>query len=153
MEHRVAVIGAGSWGTALASLISRNAPTTLWARTPDQVAVIKRTGRNARYLPGISLPKALMITSSLSEALDGSDIVLLAVPSHGVRQVLEQARVHLGRDASVFSLVKGIEGRTFMTTSQIIAEVLPGVAAGVITGPNLAAEIAKGHPAACVVAS
>jgi glycerol-3-phosphate dehydrogenase (NAD(P)+) len=152
MKERVAVIGAGSWGTAVATIVGSAHPVTLWARSEDLASSMRETQENSRYLPGIALPDGLTVTSSLAEALEGARIVFMAVPSHGFREVLEGARpLASGLDA-VVSLAKGIEMGTNLRMSQVIGDVLPGVPAGVLTGPNLAREVAQGHPAACVVA-
>jgi glycerol-3-phosphate dehydrogenase (NAD(P)+) len=110
------------------------------------------TRENTAYLPGIPLPDGLLVTSSFAEALDGAGVVFLAVPSHGFRSVLSDMASHAGKVEAVVSLAKGIEVGTNLRMSQVVAEVLPGVPAGVLTGPNLAKEVAQGHPAACVVA-
>ena len=110
------------------------------------------TRRNERYLPDVRLPDGLAVTSSLAEALQGVNIVFMAVPSHGFRAVLTDMQPLAGGIEAVVSLAKGIEMGTNLRMSQVVAEVLPGVPAGVLTGPNLAREVAQGHPAACVVA-
>jgi len=152
MAERVAVIGAGSWGTAVASLVGAANPTSLWARSEELAASMQAARENATYLPGIELPEGLAVTSSLEEAVDGAGIVFMAVPSHGFRDVLSGVRPLAGGIDAVVSLAKGIEMGTNLRMSQVVAEVLPGVPAGVLTGPNLAREVAQGHPAACVVA-
>lgn len=111
-----------------------------------------RTRRNERYLPDIALPSGLTVTASLEEALHGVRIVFMAVPSHGFRSVLTAMQPFGGAIEAVVSLAKGIEMGSNLRMSQVVAEVLPGVPAGVLTGPNLAREVAQGHPAACVVA-
>ncbi len=113
---------------------------------------MRSTRENGSYLPGIELPDGLAVTSSLDEALDGTRIVFMAVPSHGFRDVLTGVRASADELDAVVSLAKGIEMGTNLRMSQVVAEVLPGVPAGVLTGPNLAREVAEGHPAACVVA-
>ncbi len=148
----MAVIGAGSWGTAVGTIVGATRPATLWARAPELAESMARTRRNERYLPDVELPEGLSVTSSLAEALDGVTIVLMAVPSHGFRGVLTDMQPLAGGVEAVVSLSKGIEMGTNLRMSQVVAEVLPGVPAGVLTGPNLALEVAQGHPAACVVA-
>jgi glycerol-3-phosphate dehydrogenase (NAD(P)+) len=152
MSDRVAIIGAGSWGTAMATIVGASSPATLWARSPELAASMREDGMNASYLPGIRLPADLDVTSSLDEAVAGARVVFMAVPSHGFRRVLSDLAPHAGRVEAVVSLAKGLESGTMLRMSEVVAEVLPGVAAGVLTGPNLAAEVAQGHPAACVVA-
>jgi len=152
MTDRVVVIGAGSWGTAVATIVAAAHPTSLWARSPELAATMRASGENPKYLPGVRLPASLAVTSSLDEALRDARIVFMAVPSHGFRAVLSQAVPAAGGVEAVVSLAKGIETGTNLRMSQVVAEVLPGVPAGVLTGPNLAREVALGHPAACVVA-
>jgi glycerol-3-phosphate dehydrogenase (NAD(P)+) len=152
MSERVAVIGAGSWGTAVATLVGAAHDASLWVRSPDLAATMRASRVNEAYLPGIEIPQGLAVTSSLEEALDGAGIVFMAVPSHGFRTVLEGVRPLADGVQAVVSLAKGIEIGTNLRMSQVVDEVLPGVPAGVLTGPNLAREVAQGHPAACVVA-
>ncbi len=152
MSDRVAVIGAGSWGTAVGSIIGATHPASLWVRSPDLAVSMAETRQNERYLPGVQLPDGLRVTSSLADALEGAAIVFMAVPSHGFRSVLNDLQPLAGGIEAVVSLAKGIEIGTNLRMSQVVAEVLPGVPAGVLTGPNLAREVAEGHPAACVVA-
>ena len=127
-------------------------PTSLWVRSPELAASMAQTRENEKYLPGLQIPDGLVVTSSLAEALDGAGIVFMAVPSHGFRAVLSDMEPLAGGIEAVVSLAKGIEMGTNLRMSQVVAEVLPGLPAGVLTGPNLAREVAEGHPAACVVA-
>jgi len=152
MSDRVAVIGAGSWGTAVGSIVGAAHPASLWVRSPDLAASMVETRENGRYLPGVRIPDGLLVTSSLAEALEGVAIVFMAVPSHGFRAVLNDVQPLAGGIEAVVSLAKGIEMGTNLRMSEVVAEVLPGIPAGVLTGPNLAREVAQGHPAACVVA-
>jgi glycerol-3-phosphate dehydrogenase (NAD(P)+) len=152
MSDRVAVIGAGSWGTAVAALVGASHPAALWVRSPDLASSITRTRENGTYLPGISLPDGLTATSSLEEALGGAGVVFMAVPSHGFRSVLEQCKPFAQGIEAIISLAKGIESGSNLRMSEVVTQVLPGIPAGVLTGPNLAREVAEGQPAACVVA-
>jgi glycerol-3-phosphate dehydrogenase (NAD(P)+) len=152
MSDRVAVIGAGSWGTAVAGLVGASHPTTLWVRSPELASSIERTRENDTYLSGVRLPDGLTATSSLEEAVAGAAVVFMAVPSHGFRAVLEDLTPFVSGIEAMVSLSKGIENGTNLRMSEVIAEVLPGVPAGVLTGPNLAQEVAQGQPAASVVA-
>ncbi len=150
---RVAVIGAGSWGTTVACLAAENADVVLWARRPELAEAI-RGGRNPDYLPDFPLP-SFGATSNLDEALDGADIVVLGVPSHGLRAVLEDAAGLIAPDRPIISLVKGIERGTHMRMTEVVADVLPEHnrrVVGVLSGPNLAKEIMQQQPAATVVA-
>jgi len=152
MVERVAVIGGGSWGTAVATIVGAGHPASLWVRSRELATSMRETRENATYLPGVRIPDGLTVTSSLEEALDGAGVVFMAVPSHGFRDVLTGVQPLAERIRAVVSLAKGIEIGTNLRMSQIVAEVLPGVPAGVLTGPNLAREVALGHPAACVIA-
>jgi glycerol-3-phosphate dehydrogenase (NAD(P)+) len=152
MSGPVSVVGAGSWGTAVAAVLAQRAPTVLWARSPELATAINDTHQNGRYLAGISLPVDLRATAELADVAADVAIVLVAVPSHGFRAVLEQLAPHLSPDVAVVSLTKGIESSTNRRMSEIISQVLPSNPVGVLTGPNLAREIAEGQPAASVVA-
>ena len=149
---KVAVIGAGSWGTAVASLASANAPTTLWARDPVLAASISCDRENARYLAGFRLSDQLCGTSDLAEALRESSVVVMGVPSHGFRSVLELARPLIAPGVPIVSLTKGLEQGSMMRMTQIIAELCPGHPVGVMSGPNLAREVMQGHPAGTLMA-
>jgi glycerol-3-phosphate dehydrogenase (NAD(P)+) len=151
----VAVVGAGSWGTTVAALVASQAPTVLWARGTELAAAIASTHENARYLPGVALPAELHATASLEEACTGADVVVVGVPSHGFRTVLADAAPFIDRAAAVISLSKGVEQGTNLRMTEVVAEVLEGHDAGrigVLSGPNLAKEVAAGQPTATVVA-
>ena len=152
---RVAVIGAGSWGTTMSAMACANAEVILWARRRELANRIDSDHENPEYLEGFPLPERLAATSDLEEALAGADLVAVGVPSHGYRAVLERARHLIGPSTPVVSLAKGIEADTGLRMSEITLEVLEGHdpgAVGVLSGPNLAVEIMQGYPAATVVA-
>jgi glycerol-3-phosphate dehydrogenase (NAD(P)+) len=151
-DETVAVIGAGSWGTVVASLLAGQARTVLWSRREELAAAINGRHENPDYLPGIGLPKSLVATSSIEEAVGGAQAVLMAVPSHGFREVLRTVIPWLDPGAPVVSLAKGIEAGTNLRMSQIVADMAPHNPAGALSGPNLAMEIAETQPAATVVA-
>ncbi|HUA95581.1 MAG TPA: NAD(P)H-dependent glycerol-3-phosphate dehydrogenase [Acidimicrobiales bacterium] len=152
MIDRVAVIGAGSWGTTVAALAARRAPTALWARRPELAEEITRHHRNTGYLPGVDLPDSLQSSASLAEVVAGADLIVMAVPSHGFRPVLRALGPQLAPRTPVLSLAKGLERGSHRRMTEVICEELPGHVAGVLSGPNLAREIAAGQPAATVVA-
>jgi len=152
MFDKVAVIGAGSWGTTVAAIAAGSAPTVLWARRDALAQSLESTHENPDYLPGVPLPRALRATASLEEAVTGSALVVMAVPSHGFRAVLTGLSGHVEAGAAVLSLAKGLEQGSRRRMTEVIAEVVPGHCAGVLTGPNLAREIVAGQPAATVVA-
>ena len=149
---RVAVIGAGSWGTTVATLSCHNVPTVLWARRPELAEQIRDQHENGAYLAGYPLPEALHATSSIEEAVRDADVVVMGVPSHGFRDVLEEVAPHLRAWVPVVSLSKGLEQGSRKRMTEVINEVVPDHPAGVLTGPNLAKEIMAGYPAASVVA-
>ena len=152
MPIRVAVVGAGSWGTTVASLASRNAPTILWARRPELADEINKEHRNGDYLPDCPLPEGLLATSSLEEAVSEADVLVMGVPSHGMRPTLQALAPCLRPWVPVVSLAKGLEEGTQLRMTEVITAELPGHPTGVLTGPNLAREVMAGHAAATVVA-
>jgi glycerol-3-phosphate dehydrogenase (NAD(P)+) len=152
VDIRVAVVGAGSWGTTVAALAAQNTPTLLWARRPELAEQIDRDHVNGTYLADHKLPDALRATSDLEEAVSQADVLVMGVPSHGFRATLEEVEQHLRPWVPVVSLTKGLELGTQLRMSQIVTEVVPGHPVGVLTGPNLAKEILAGHAAASVIA-
>ena len=152
---RAAVLGAGSWGTAYAKVLAdAGCAVTLWARRPEVAAAVHETRQNAGYLPGVRLPDSVVATADAAVALDGADVVVLAVPSQTLRANLVGWRAHLGAGATLVSLMKGVELGTSLRMSEVIREVtgVPPDRVAVVTGPNLAREIAEEQPAATVVA-
>jgi glycerol-3-phosphate dehydrogenase (NAD(P)+) len=152
---RAAVLGAGSWGTTFAKVLAdAGCSVTLHARRPELVSAIAATRENTDYLPGVRLPDAVRPTGDAAEALDGADIVVLAVPSQTLRTNLADWAPLLPGDASLLSLMKGVELGTTKRMSEVICEVTGAgtdrVAA--LSGPNLAREIAEEQPAATVIA-
>ena len=152
MSLRVAVLGAGSWGTTVATLASHNTPTRLWARHDDLVQEINEDHTNLRYLPDVRLPSDLNATADVDEAVRDADLVVMGVPSHGFRPVLADVRHSIRKEVPILSLAKGLEEDSLLRMTQIIDEILPEHPAGVLTGPNLAGEIMGGHAAASVIA-
>ncbi|MDH4115984.1 MAG: NAD(P)-dependent glycerol-3-phosphate dehydrogenase [Acidimicrobiia bacterium] len=151
----VAVIGAGSWGTTVASLAARANSTVLWARRNDLCTAINATSENADYLPGFRLPYTVRAVAGLEEAVRGADLVVMGVPSHGFRVVFTELAPHLDPSVPIVTLTKGIEQGTLRRMTEIIAEESPRhdqSRVGVLTGPNLAREVMQGFPAAAVVA-
>src|SRR5262245_9082717 len=140
MPTRVAVLGAGSWGTAMASMLGRKVDTTLWARRPELAAAMASTRHNPEYVPEVELPRLVRPSGSLAHALRGVHVVVMAVPSHGFREVLQGAARHLPASAPIVSLTKGMEQGTRLRMTEVVAEVAPGHPVGVLTGPNLVQE-------------
>ena len=151
MKLRVGLLGGGSWGTAVASLLCRNAPTTIWARDKHAVDDINLNRRNSRYLPDIVLPVTLRSTTEIADAVGQADVIVMGVPSHSFRTVLEELRHHIRPWVPVISLTKGLELASGKRMSELIVEILPGHPVGVLTGPNLAREIMQGQAAASVI--
>ena len=151
-DLRVAVLGGGSWGTTVASLVTRNAPVTLWARNPATVAEINTHHTNETYLPGAGIPEKLVATKDIGEAVRDADVIVMGIPSQNFRSVLALVKEHIRAWVPVISLTKGLELDTHKRMTEIINEVLPGHPVGVLTGPNLAREIMAGQAAAGVIA-
>lgn len=149
----VTVLGAGSWGTTVASLTTALNPTVIWARNPEVAAEINANHTNATYLPSTTLPRRLRATAELEEAVRSADVLVVGVPSKGFRATLEEARRWLRPWIPVVSLTKGIEGGTLLRMTQVIEELLPGHPAAALSGPNLAREIMAGQAAASVIAT
>lgn len=151
----IAVLGAGSWGTALALLLARNGrPTLLWGRDAEFTARLDRERCNARFLPGIRFPDGLRVTSDLTQTLADAQDCLLAVPSHGFRTTLRQVATQLRHDACFAWATKGLEPGTGKLLHEVAAEVLGSAqSVAVISGPTFAVEVANGFPAAVTVAA
>jgi glycerol-3-phosphate dehydrogenase (NAD(P)+) len=149
----VAVLGAGSWGTALAIHLGRaGLPVRLWARDPARAASMRATRENARYLPGMALPDGVQPTADPSEALGGSGIVVVAVPSHFVDPVLSALAARVPEAAVLVSATKGLDPRQGLRMSEVLERRLPGRPVAVLSGPSFAREVAQGRPTALVVA-
>jgi glycerol-3-phosphate dehydrogenase (NAD(P)+) len=151
----VAVLGGGSWGTALSIHLAREGRRVrLWARDPVLVDEMVATSANTRYLPGLSLPSSVVPTASLDAALDAAAFVVVAVPSHGLRAVVRAAAPMIPDRAIVVSAAKGLEVDSLQRMSQVIAEEIHARAPVVVlSGPTFAAEVAQGLPAAVLAAS
>ncbi len=156
----VAILGAGSWGTALAILLAeKGVPATLWARDQEQARQLSESRENRKYLPGFSLPPGLEVTSSLSEALFKKDVILFVVPSHAMRETAKLVVQRISADAAPKALVscaKGVENGTLMTMTEVLQEVLSGETASrvaVLSGPSFAKEVAARMPTAVTVAA
>lgn len=150
---RVTVLGGGSFGTAMANTAARNGcDTMIWIRDENIATEMNNTHINQRYLPDYTLEASLKAETNLEKAVRDRDIILLAIPSHSFRNVLQQIKPFISSQA-VISLTKGIEAKTFSFMSDIIRSELPEVPYGVLSGPNLAKEIMAGMPAGTVIAS
>ncbi|HEX2090851.1 MAG TPA: NAD(P)H-dependent glycerol-3-phosphate dehydrogenase [Longimicrobiaceae bacterium] len=154
---RVAVVGAGSWGTALANLLARKGvPTRLWSHEPEVAEAIEREHVNPRYLSEVPLDPRLRATPEMAEAVEGAEVVVSVSPSHVVRQVMSSAVPFMRPDALVVSASKGIEQDTLKTMDGVLGEVLPPEAARgatYLSGPSFALEVGRGQPTAVTIAS
>lgn len=148
---RVTVLGAGSWGTTVASLTARNADTRLWARSADTAEQVNREHRNERYLKDLPLHPALRATADLEEAVHDCDVLVVGVPSHSFRETLRNVAPRIRPWIPVISLAKGLEQGSHRRMTEIIHEELPGHPAGLLAGPNIAREVLQGLAAAAVI--
>lgn len=152
----IAVIGGGSWGTAFAAVqAQRHGEVSLWVREEEVCASIRKFRENRVFLSGVRIPETVRPTTSLEEALAGKRVVAFAVPSHHLRSVAEAAAPHLAPGASLVSLSKGLENRTLLRMSEVLAQAAPGHGSrvAVLSGPTFAREVAVGKPAGAVLAS
>ena len=150
---RAAVIGAGSWGTALAHLLAGTGVSVrLWCRSPEIAQQIHREHVNRVYLDGIDLDGVRAVTD-FTEALEGAETVVCAVPSHAAREVLGRARSAIPAGALLVNATKGLEVQSLSTMSQVILDLLPDARPVTLSGPSFAREVAEGHPTAVVAAS
>ncbi|MGB0498407.1 MAG: NAD(P)H-dependent glycerol-3-phosphate dehydrogenase [Rubricella sp.] len=150
---RIAVLGMGAWGTALAATAARaGASVTLWGRSARQAARIAATGRNERYLPRYDLPDGITPTADPAEAVAGAEAILLVTPSGSVRQMAKMIADHAPAAIPVFVCAKGIEEGTGLLMAEVAADAAPGRTIGVISGPTFATETVAEHPTAVTVA-
>ena len=151
MKSHIAVVGAGSWGTTVASTVAQNQSTMLWARRTTLAQQITTEHENIDYLRGVALTESLLCSSSLQDVVRDASIVMMAVPSNGFRDVLVEVAKYVSPEVPIVSLTKGLERDTLKRMSEVVADVLPRHCVAVLTGPNLAHEILAGQPAATVV--
>jgi glycerol-3-phosphate dehydrogenase (NAD(P)+) len=146
----IAVLGAGSWGTALSVHLARvGHGVRLWAREAEVVAQIRAGRVNELFLPGIALPSSIVVCETLEDAVSGMDVVLVVTPSHGTRGVLRGAAPHLRRSATVVSATKGLETDTLLRATEVISqEVGPAHPVVALSGPSFAREVALQLPTA-----
>jgi glycerol-3-phosphate dehydrogenase (NAD(P)+) len=156
MSIPVSVLGAGSFGTCLAMLCARRHDVMLWARDPEVAEAINRSRHNPKYLSEVELPERVRASADLEEAVTGSELVILAVPSHGIRKVLGNAAKHLDPEAILVSTIKGIEVETGLTMDGVLEDVLePAFHPRLVflSGPSFAKEVALQKPTAVTLAS
>jgi glycerol-3-phosphate dehydrogenase (NAD(P)+) len=156
-SSRVAVLGAGAWGTALAKLLAeKDNEVVLWSRRADLCDAVNTSHENARYLPGAMLPENLTSTSDLGAAIDGARMIVFVVPSHGTRDVARAAASHVQRNVPIVSATKGIENESLMFMDEVLAAELPSYARkqlAFLSGPSFAKELANQMPTAVVIAA
>jgi glycerol-3-phosphate dehydrogenase (NAD(P)+) len=152
---RIAVVGAGAWGTTLARVVARTEPVTLLCHSPSTAARIAATGRNEARLPGVDLPVTVVPTADPAALLDAADLVIWAAPSAHLRTTVEVAAPFLVPGADLLSVVKGLEGGTLLRMSEVVAAAadVPIRRIAALSGPNLATEVARNLPASAVVAA
>lgn len=151
---KVAVLGAGSWGTTLASLLATRSDTVLWAREPEVADAVSQRHENPVFLPDFALTPTLRATGDLETALQGADVIVVAVPSQYLRSVIEAARPFVAGDSDLVSVTKGIEAGTCLRMTEVLTEVLEHDSDRicVLSGPNLAREVMAGKPSATAIA-
>jgi glycerol-3-phosphate dehydrogenase (NAD(P)+) len=149
---QVGLVGGGSWGTTVASLVAQNTEISMWARNRDTVKEINKKHTNEKYLPGAKLPTNLVAHEHVEDVVRSADVLVMGVPSNSFRDVLRDVRPHLRPWVPIVSLTKGLEHGSDLRMTQIVEAELPGHPVGVLTGPNLAREIMAGQAAASVIA-
>jgi len=150
---KIAVLGAGAWGTALAISLSASHQITLWSRDRRQIETITATRENARYLPGFPLPDSITLSADLAQAITGTELILAVVPTSGFRALLTTLS-QMGNAAPIVWACKGFEPGGAKLLHQVASEILPiGVPRGVLSGPSFAQEVARGLPCALTLAS
>lgn len=151
---KAGVIGAGSWGTALAMLLSENGhDTVLWSHREDQADELRRTREHVSKLPGVKIPESICITSQLEKALESKDVIVLAVPSVAVRETARKMKPFIRYGQLIVNVAKGIEAHTLTTLTDMIEEEIPGAQACVLSGPSHAEEVSRKLPTTCVVSA
>ena len=152
--RRVTILGDGGWGTCLGILLSAQGhPVTLWGAFPAYVEQVRRTRENVKFLPGVAIPPAVKLTADFAEASADAEVIVVAVPSQYLRQVLERLRVGPWERALVVSVVKGIEPETLLRMSERIRQSVPVRRLAVLSGPSISYEVARGIPTTVVAAS
>lgn len=151
---RITILGDGGWGTALAILLcGKGHHVTLWGNFPDYMAELKRTRENRKFLPGVTIPASVVLTDSISEALQSPQIAVAAIPVVYLRSALEKIKPHYPKRVPVVSIAKGIENDTLLRSSEIIAHVLGDVPIAMLLGPSHAEEVARRLPTSVVASS
>ena len=151
---RIGIIGGGSWGTALAILLSNNKhKVDIWVRNKIQLEQMLETRENKKYLPGVYIPKDIKITNDISQVIYDKDLLVISVSSHGIRETLNSCKEVIKEDQIIVNVSKGIENDTLMRISEIVNEILPNNPYAVLSGPSHAEEVARNMPTTVVTAS
>lgn len=155
MAQSISILGAGSWGTALALQAARNGcDTLLWGHNPQHISMLKESRENRRYLPDFAFPDNLKLTDDLNQAIRFSSLYLIVVPSHAFRSTLSKIKPFLDRDVQIAWATKGFDHKSGLLLSEVVSEILgAGVATAVLAGPTFAREVAAGLPTAVTIAS
>lgn len=153
-KENITIIGDGGWGTTLAVyLAKKGCRVTLWGAFPDNIRRIKNSRVNAKFLPGVKIPKSLIVTGKLSDAIPAADLLILAVPSEYIIPILNKINRFDLSNKSLLSVIKGIDNTSLMRMSQVISKALGHLPLAVLSGPTIAIEVAKGIPSSAVIAS
>ncbi|HOM42122.1 MAG TPA: NAD(P)H-dependent glycerol-3-phosphate dehydrogenase [Bacillota bacterium] len=154
MSNNISIIGAGGWGTAVAVLLSgKGFNVRLWARDNELIEKIRDTRENPAYLPGVTLKENILVSSDIEYCCSGSEIIIIAAPSHAMRDMCKKIKEVSSKKQSIVSLAKGIENVTLLRMSEIINELMPENEVAVVSGPSHAEEVARGIPTAVVASS
>lgn len=154
MGDSIGVLGGGSWGTALAILLTNNGhQMDMWVRNMDQVSQMNLLKENKRYLPNISLPEGFNVSSDIEKTIYKKDVILLTIPTHGVRESLISAKKYIKKDQIIVNVAKGIENDSLLRISEIVKEILPENNYAILSGPSHAEEVALNQPTTVVSAS
>lgn len=154
MDKNIGILGGGSWGTALGVLLAKKGVNVdLWVRNEEKAANMNMIKENVKYLPGIVLPNNINISSDIDKTIHNKDIILLAVPTQGIRNTLDKIKDKVKKDQIIVNVAKGIEVGTHERISEIVEEIIPTSRYAILSGPSHAEEVAKDIPTAVVVAS
>ena len=154
MSKKIGVLGGGSWGSALAILLAKKGYSVdLWLRDSEQVEKISKAKENVKYLPGIILPENINVTDDIKTSSIDKDLLVLAVPTHGVRETARKIKDYIKNDQIIVNVAKGIENSSLLRISEVVKEEIPQAQYGILSGPSHAEEVGKDMPTAVVVAS
>lgn len=154
MRTNVGIIGAGSWGTALAILLNRNKhAVTIWSYNPKEVEELNTKRIHEKKLPGVKIPNEIQFTNDLKSAITNKDFVIMAVPSVKTRETARKMRGYVSKGQIIVNVSKGIEESTLLTLSSQIEQEIPHATVAVLSGPSHAEEVSRGLPTTCVIGS